>query len=539
MRDRTFIGESGRRIPGSEVVGPLWERGLADSLGDGRDENLRIARARGRGRARRASPAATRSSRASTRSGVTTPGHRRRGDAREVRRLLRAPAAPALGRGLRVPADPGRARAGRARGLARHRVRLGGRAPLPRGVLALQRPRGVPRRGVAAHEEHPPRPRHRADAAAVQPPGPRRRADLDARPRLRRAGRLRHRRVVLGSRARRLPRRPDREARDVGGGAARRAALHDRGARSPGTTGSSSRMPPRNVVPKPRQKPHPPVWVACSRRDTIHLAAQKAIGALAFAFVDPEEARHWVDDYYATLATEGVPDRRRGQRATSRASRRSCATTTKTPRSRAASRARTSSATRSRTTTCSAGTRPGTTDVWAEYQERRAEHGFDPERVHGRGGERRPPRREGGAGRARRAARRGRHARPGPRVPAALRGVRRRPGDLLLAGGQEPPRAHHGEPRAVRARGAPRVQGPRREGDARQGAAARAGHRAGDGAQARLGPPAASDRGLRRSRRSRGRSPTASGSDDFHAWLDKFAEESATGESSEFQNLLG
>ena len=39
------------------------------------------------------------------------------------------------------------------------------------------------------------------------------------------------------------------------------------------------------------QKPHPPVWVACSRRDTIHLAAQHGIGALAFAFVDPEEAR--------------------------------------------------------------------------------------------------------------------------------------------------------------------------------------------------------------------------------------------------------
>ena len=40
------------------------------------------------------------------------------------------------------------------------------------------------------------------------------------------------------------------------------------------------------------------MWVACSRRDTIHLAAQKAIGALAFAFVDPEEAKYWVDDYY-------------------------------------------------------------------------------------------------------------------------------------------------------------------------------------------------------------------------------------------------
>ena len=66
-------------------------------------------------------------------------------------------------------------------------------------------------------------------------------------------------------------------------------------------------MPPRNVVPKPRQKPHPPVWVACSRRETIRLAAQKGIGALTFAFVDPEDARHWVADYHATLAEEGVP----------------------------------------------------------------------------------------------------------------------------------------------------------------------------------------------------------------------------------------
>lgn len=66
-------------------------------------------------------------------------------------------------------------------------------------------------------------------------------------------------------------------------------------------------MPPRNVVPKPQQRPHPPVWVACSRRETIHLAAQHGIGALAFAFFDPEEARHWVTDYYETLEREGVP----------------------------------------------------------------------------------------------------------------------------------------------------------------------------------------------------------------------------------------
>lgn len=63
-------------------------------------------------------------------------------------------------------------------------------------------------------------------------------------------------------------------------------------------------MPPRNLVPKPFQRPHPPLWVACSRRETIHLAATKGIGALSFSFVEPEEARVWVDDYYATIGSE-------------------------------------------------------------------------------------------------------------------------------------------------------------------------------------------------------------------------------------------
>jgi alkanesulfonate monooxygenase SsuD/methylene tetrahydromethanopterin reductase-like flavin-dependent oxidoreductase (luciferase family) len=67
-------------------------------------------------------------------------------------------------------------------------------------------------------------------------------------------------------------------------------------------------MPPRNLVPKPLQRPHPPLWVACSRRETIHLAATKGIGALSFAFVEPEEAERWVGDYFATIASaECVP----------------------------------------------------------------------------------------------------------------------------------------------------------------------------------------------------------------------------------------
>jgi alkanesulfonate monooxygenase SsuD/methylene tetrahydromethanopterin reductase-like flavin-dependent oxidoreductase (luciferase family)/putative sterol carrier protein len=71
-----------------------------------------------------------------------------------------------------------------------------------------------------------------------------------------------------------------------------------------GVDGRYVTMPPRNVVPKPRQRPHPPLWVACSRRETIRLAAEKGIGALSFSFVEPEEAKAWVDEYHAILASE-------------------------------------------------------------------------------------------------------------------------------------------------------------------------------------------------------------------------------------------
>ncbi len=74
-----------------------------------------------------------------------------------------------------------------------------------------------------------------------------------------------------------------------------------------GVDGRFVSMPPRNVVPKPVQKPHPPLWVACSRRDTILLAAEKGIGALSFSFVEPEDAKHWVDDYEAVLRDRCVP----------------------------------------------------------------------------------------------------------------------------------------------------------------------------------------------------------------------------------------
>src|ERR1700676_4030101 len=39
-------------------------------------------------------------------------------------------------------------------------------------------------------------------------------------------------------------------------------------------------IPLRNVVPKPVQKPHPPLWMACSQLPTIERAGQNGFGAL-------------------------------------------------------------------------------------------------------------------------------------------------------------------------------------------------------------------------------------------------------------------
>ena len=60
-------------------------------------------------------------------------------------------------------------------------------------------------------------------------------------------------------------------------------------------------FPARNVVPKPFQKPHPPLWVACSNIQTITQAGAWGMGALGFSFVSPDAAKAWVHRYYNTL----------------------------------------------------------------------------------------------------------------------------------------------------------------------------------------------------------------------------------------------
>jgi len=72
----------------------------------------------------------------------------------------------------------------------------------------------------------------------------------------------------------------------------------------PGFEGRSFKMPPRNIIPKPTQKPHPPMWMACTNRDTIKIAASNGLGALAFSFLDEAEARTWSQIYYDIIKSD-------------------------------------------------------------------------------------------------------------------------------------------------------------------------------------------------------------------------------------------
>ncbi len=145
-----------------------------------------------------------------------------------------------------------------------------------------------------------------------------------------------------------------------------------------GVDGQFVQMPPRNVVPKPVQRPHPPLWVACSRRDTILLAAEKGIGALSFAFIDPEEAVHWVTDYETTLAERCVPVGEAVNANVACVTPMMCAPTEEQAVERGLEGANFFG--------YSLGHfyvfgdhRPGTTDVWSEFVERRADRGYSPD----------------------------------------------------------------------------------------------------------------------------------------------------------------
>ena len=339
-------------------------------------------------------------------------------------------------------------------------------------------------------------------------PGADRGARRDARPRERRPRRFRHRRVVVGGRARRVHGRPGTKR-----------AMWEEGLRvavrcmteTPftGHSGEFVTMPPRNVVPKPRQKPHPPLWVACSRRDTIHLAAQKAIGALAFAFVDPEEAKYWVDDYYKTLASEGVPI---GDAVNANVA---CVTTFMCHDDEDEAMRRGLEGANFFGYSLAhyyvfGRHQPAVTSVWDEFQQRRAEHGYDPEAViaaaenQDRLGAKVVEQGIGGL--------RGAVGTPDQLRDYLLRyeecGV-----DQVIFCFQAGKNRHEHIMEALELFGRevlPEFKDRDEKQREREGNAARAGHRRGHGAQARRGSSAAAVAPTTRSRRSRGRWPTGS-----------------------------
>lgn len=56
-------------------------------------------------------------------------------------------------------------------------------------------------------------------------------------------------------------------------------------------------IPPRNVIPKPVQKPHPPLWVSGVSPHTFELAGDKGIGVLSFSLSAPGQSEDAVKAY--------------------------------------------------------------------------------------------------------------------------------------------------------------------------------------------------------------------------------------------------
>ena len=60
------------------------------------------------------------------------------------------------------------------------------------------------------------------------------------------------------------------------------------------------------------------MWMACTNRDTIKVAASLGLGALAFSFLDEAEARTWSQIYYDIIKSDAVraarPQRQRQHR---------------------------------------------------------------------------------------------------------------------------------------------------------------------------------------------------------------------------------
>ena len=155
-----------------------------------------------------------------------------------------------------------------------------GHCSSPEMVLAAHQP---------AHEDDPPRLRRRPDAAAQSLL--RRRARRHARRAEQRARRVRRRprHLALHGRGARLRSR----GRAATSGARRwRPCIRCSSTSSfPGYKGKHFDLPARHVVPRPIQRPHPPLWVAASNLETYEHAGKQGFGFIGVTRNTPAETK--------------------------------------------------------------------------------------------------------------------------------------------------------------------------------------------------------------------------------------------------------
>ena len=65
--------------------------------------------------------------------------------------------------------------------------------------------------------------------------------------------------------------------------------------------GENWTIPPREVIPKPVQKPHPPLWMACTQEDTFRLAGDLGLGCLVNTLGGTDKTRQLIDTYFKSV----------------------------------------------------------------------------------------------------------------------------------------------------------------------------------------------------------------------------------------------
>lgn len=61
--------------------------------------------------------------------------------------------------------------------------------------------------------------------------------------------------------------------------------------------GKHFNVPPREILPRPLQDPHPPIWMACTQESSYELAAGHGVGVLSFGSGAPAGMKRHVDSY--------------------------------------------------------------------------------------------------------------------------------------------------------------------------------------------------------------------------------------------------